>query len=245
MKSVRAVFFDLDDTLVDGAPSREAIGRTCRKIADAVGVDAERLQHANSQAWASYWPQVEDDWTLGRLTGEALSLEAWRRTLAACGCDDESLARLARRTHADLGRGALRVFDDVHASLAFLRPRVWLGVITNGASDTQRGSLRVLGIEDQFDAVIVSGEVGAAKPDATVFRLALDAVGADADSTWHVGDSLTRDVAGARGAGLTAVWLNRDGRPRTASDPQPDHEVRSLRELGHLVGPLLHGSLTR
>jgi FMN phosphatase YigB (HAD superfamily) len=115
--------------------------------------------------------------------------------------------------------------------LAAKRARVPLALITNGASDTQRGKLRVLGMEHWFEAVVISGEVGIAKPNASVFDLALLQLVVERENVWHVGDSLTTDVAGAKAAGLTAVWINRSGRVREEGDPEPDLEVRSLSNL--------------
>jgi HAD-hyrolase-like len=48
---------------------------------------------------------------------------------------------------------------------------------------------------------------------------------------WHVGDSLATDVAGAVAVGIRSVWLNRTGRQLAPSDPRPDSEITSLREL--------------
>lgn len=235
MRPARGLSFDLDDTLIDGGANRQAIVRTCEEIGPRIGLAAARLLQANGEAWERYWPGVESKWTLGLLDGEAVSLEAWRRTLLACGLDDPALAQLARQAHLRHGRLALRLHDDASPLLELLKPRYPLALITNGASDTQRSSLRILGIEDRFDAVVISGEVGVAKPDASVFRLAVDRLGLDPEDTWHVGDSLRSDVAGARAAGLTAVWLNRPAIPRQAGDPQPDHEIRSLGELPALL----------
>lgn len=235
MKPVQAVFFDLDDTLRDGSGSHEAIVRTCSEIAARAGLDPARLLEANSEVWQRYWPEVEDKWTLGVLDGDAVTLEAWRRTLLACGRDDQSLARLGRETHLQHGREALRLFDDARWLLGVLKPHLLLALITNGASDTQRATLRVLGIEHQFDAIVISGEVGVAKPDASIFHFALDKLGIEPEKAWHVGDSLTTDVAGARGARLIAVWLNRSGVRRKNGEPEPHHEIRSLRELPALL----------
>ena len=107
------------------------------------------------------------------MSGAAVSLEAWRGTLLACGRDDESLVRLAGETHSQYARNALRLFDDVKELLNLLKLRLRLALITNGASDTQRGALRVLDIEAVFDAVVIPGEVGIAKPNASVFAIAL------------------------------------------------------------------------
>jgi putative hydrolase of the HAD superfamily len=235
MKSARVLCFDLDNTLLDGSGSRDAILQTCKQLAMATGVDAARLFEANSKIWQSHWPEVETKWTLGVLSGTAVSLEAWRRALLACGRDDESLVQLARKTHSQHATGALRLFDDVQGIFKLLKPRLLLALITNGASDTQRNALRILGIADLFDAIVISGEVGIAKPDATIFALALQKLSVEPEKAWHVGDSLSTDVAGALGAGLTAVWLNRAGVSRKEGDPKPDYEIRSLRELPRLL----------
>jgi putative hydrolase of the HAD superfamily len=194
------------------------------------------LLETNRDMWRAFWPTVEDSWRLGVLDGATVSLEAWRRTLRACGCADECLVRLARDTHWRHARETTRLFDDAGDLLSWLAGiGLPLALITNGASDTQRQALRSLGIEQQFGAIVISGEVGMAKPDPVVFAIAMDALGVRPEHVWHVGDSPTTDVAGAKAAGLTAVWLNRDGLPWQADDPKPDHEIRSLRELAGLV----------
>jgi putative hydrolase of the HAD superfamily len=237
MRPVQALFLDLDGTLLDGGRFQESIVRTCESIAASQpGLDAARLVEANSKVWPSYWLEVEDKWTLGTLDGTSVRLEAWRRTLRTCGCNDESLSRLALQTHGKLELKAHRLFDDVREFFASVRrDRVPLALVTNGASDTQRDKLRVLGIECRFDAVVISGEVGIAKPDASAFGLALDKLAVERENVWHVGDSLTTDVAGAKAAGLTSVWLNRSGTVRQEDDPEPDIEVRSLSNLRALL----------
>jgi putative hydrolase of the HAD superfamily len=106
--------------------------------------------------------------------------------------------------------------------------------MTNGASDTQRDALRTLGIEQIFSAVVISAEIGIAKPDPAIFAFAIDQLGVKPEHVWHVGDSLRSDAGGAKAAGLIAVWLNRGRLPRTEYEPLPDHEIRSLRELAGL-----------
>ena len=236
LKPVKALSFDLNSTLLDGSRGREAIIRTCRDIAAQTGLDPGRLFEANSQVWQGYWPQVEDKWTLGVLDGEAVSLEAWRRTLLICGCDDESLARGARESHRQYGLEALRLFDDVPQVFSLLKTGLSCALVTNGASDTQRDALRVLGIERHFGAVVISGEVGIAKPHASIFGFALEKLGVEPENVWHVGDSLTARVAGAKAAGISAVWLNRGGLPWKEGDPKPDYEIQSLTEIAALLG---------
>ena len=235
MKSIRALCFDLNETLIDGSGGQKAILRTCERLAERSGVDAARLFEVNGRVWQSYWQGAEEKWNLGVLSGSAVTLEAWRRALVACGCDDESVAEFARKIHSEHMAEALRLFEDVTEVLNSLKPQLSLALITNGASDTQRNSLRILGMEKLFDAIIISGEVGIAKPEASIFALALRKLDVKTEEAWHVGDSLRADVGGALGAGLTAVWLNRAGVARKEGDPTPNYEIRSLRELTTLL----------
>jgi FMN phosphatase YigB (HAD superfamily) len=55
------------------------------------------------------------------------------------------------------------------------------------------------------------------------------------EHVWHVGDEALTDVAGAHAAGLSAVWLNRNGRRWSSGIARPDHEIRSLSELPALL----------
>jgi putative hydrolase of the HAD superfamily len=78
-----------------------------------------------------------------------------------------------------------------------------------------------------LDAVVISAELGAAKPDPAIFRAALERVGATAGSALHVGDSLEADVEGARAAGVEAVLVARDG----ATAAEGVRVIASLDEL--------------
>jgi HAD superfamily hydrolase (TIGR01549 family) len=229
----KALCLDLDDTLLDGSQYGLSVERTCTQIASVrPDLDADQLLAANRDVWRVYWPEVEDHWNRGGLEGAAISLEAWRRTLRTCGCGDEVLAQHALELHQEYGRETYRLFEDVQELFSTLKEAgVPLALITNGAADVQRAKLRALDIEHLFDAVIVSAEVGIAKPDAAIFELAMERLGAEPERVWHVGDNLGTDVAGARAAGIGAVWLNRHGRPLPEGETAPDLEIRSLSEL--------------
>lgn len=233
----QALLVDLDATLLDGTAFPDSIAQTCRRLViERRDLDADRLVRANRDAWSRYWPGVESQWALGTLDSASLRLESWRRTLALCGCHDDALAQLASDTHAALARETYCLFDDAHdlATTAAARG-IRLGLLSNGAGDVQRDKLGVLGIADWFEVVVVSGEIGYAKPDPSLFQVALDQLAAPPGVVWHVGDDLQTDVAGARAAKVTAVWLNRSREARQSRDPVPDLEVASLRELADLL----------
>ena len=126
-----------------------------------------------------------------------------------------------------LGAIRFRPYPEVPEALARLRDGgARLAVVSNWDVSLhevlERTRLRPL-----VDAVVISAELGVAKPDPAIFRAALERLGASADGALHVGDSLEHDVAGARAAGLDAVLVSRNGAP--APDGVP--VVRSLAEL--------------
>lgn len=238
MRRPCALTLDLDDTLLDGAGLVESIVRVCEALCELHrGLDAAQLRAANAGAWTEYWTEVAEDWALGRLDSATFSLEGWRRTLLACGCTDETVVTTARDLHRTYARDAHRLYDDVQQLLDHVAGvGLPIALVTNGASDVQREKLEVLGIEDRFVAVIVSGELGAAKPDTRPFAAALEALGTEPSATWHVGDNLATDVGGALRSGLVAVWLNRSARARGPQDPEPDLEIPSMVRLVSILG---------
>ncbi len=108
-------------------------------------------------------------------------------------------------------------------------------VVTNGSSLSQRSKVRHWGLPGLVDAIVVSEEIGAAKPAAAIFRHALRAVGADAAHTLFVGDRPEADIGGARGVGTRTAWIHH-GRTWEAAAPPPDYTIAGAWEVGDLLG---------
>jgi putative hydrolase of the HAD superfamily len=169
-----------------------------------------------------------------RAWGADYGRHAWQRALAEQHVDDPDLAALLGERFREERRARLLVFTDAGPALRALASRHPLGLITNGAACLQREKLDASGVAASFDAVVISGEVGAGKPEPAVFREALRRLGDPARATM-VGDSYRNDVEGALAAGLDAVWLNRRGAPRPDAAHTPTAagvpEIGSLSEL--------------
>ena len=86
------------------------------------------------------------------------------------------------------------------------------------------------GLIDLVDDVVTSAATGAAKPDPAIFRRALELAGAEPAEAVHVGDSLDKDIEGARAVGIRAIFIARKGRP-----PAGIEAVESLEEMPSLV----------
>lgn len=127
-------------------------------------------------------------------------------------------------------RNDVDMFPEARPALVALRKRFTLIAVTNGNAD-----LKKVGIDDLFHAHINAAMVGAAKPDRSIFDAAVDAGGASASETLHVGDHPLYDVHGARAAGLRAVWVNRNGDDWPDDYEAPDAEVVHVGELEDLL----------
>lgn len=238
-RSIDAVLIDLDSTILDEAYVARASYAACVAVAgERPGVDPVALAKANFESWIGYWPKAEIPWIIGRLSTDELRFETWRRTFERFDIDDRAFIAHVAELHYAIELGEYRAFDDVAMILDSAAAHgVKTAVVTNGASDTQREKLRILGLDERFDALIVSADAGVAKPDPGIFQRALAELGASAASTVHVGDSLRSDVGGALASGIGAVWLNREGAARGEDDPAPDLEVVSLTEVAALWEP--------
>jgi putative hydrolase of the HAD superfamily len=101
-----------------------------------------------------------------------------------------------------------QVYPDVEEQLRQWRQAGLKLAVVSNFDRRLHGLLAELGLLELLDAVIVSSEAGAAKPDPRPFQLALTQLQLGAHEAWHIGDS-PEDVAGARAAGLPCVLVQR------------------------------------
>ncbi len=231
----RAVFFDFMGTLARFVPEQEEL-----LVAAAAASGVPITLRAARQGFAA-----GGDWWVRQLASIPLALRSkdvldalYRgfdlRVLQAAGVFlSESCAFGIFQELLRIGAGSrLAPYDDVAPALGTLQARgVVTGVVSNMGRDLPE-VLERLGIAPLFRVVVSSAEAGAAKPDPGIFAYALNKAGVAPQQAMHVGDQVETDVAGARGAGVTPVLVDRH-------DLMPDSgecvKVRSLREIGLLV----------
>jgi putative hydrolase of the HAD superfamily len=221
-----AVLFDLDDTLLDGdaawASGMDSIVR--RRCPD---VD----RAAAFAAWEGAFDAHFDDYLAGRMSlaeSRAARIRTWG---SALGVAIEPGSEAGWFADYLVGYSAgWRPFDDVAAVLGQLAPRQ-LGVVTNGDGDQQRAKVAALRLPVTFDVVVVSSEVGCAKPDRRIFRTAAEKLEVAPARCVFVGDREDVDAAGAHDAGMHGVWLNRRGRSGVTDLPS----ISTLADLPALL----------
>ena len=180
------------------------------------------------------------------VTGDQVSAAWWGAFCAAMGAapfrtqreiTGASLATALRATGCGADAAGLCEEQFRFWRTAPLRPgtRAFLGSVQVPvciASNVDRADLEaVLAFHGlSFPALVTSQDVAAYKPSPRIFQQALAVLGLRADEVLHVGDSLSADVAGARAAGITAVWVNRRGRP-VPDDMDPAFVISDLADL--------------
>lgn len=137
----------------------------------------------------------------------------------------------ARARHAMLGALEFTAYPDAAPALEALRASGRRLAIVSNWDCSLEDWLEPSGLLDLVDVVVTSAASGAAKPDPAIFRRALELLGAEAPGAVHVGDSLDKDVEGARAAGIRAVFVSRGGERL----PAGVQTIRSLAELPSLL----------
>lgn len=222
------VLLDLDHTLFDSDFSESV---AFEQTLASAGVPTSRhllalYQQINLELWAA----VER----GELQPETVRFRRFERFVSDARLDADP-----RRMADDFVSGLAHngeLYDGARELVARLSEHVRLGLVTNGFSEVQRTRLTRLGIAQDFDAITISAEVGAAKPHPKIFDAAFAALGQpDRSSALMVGDNLSSDIGGGATYGIGTCWYNPSGRGHEGAHA-PSHEVARLEDVLSLVG---------
>ena len=221
---VQAITFDAAGTLMRIA---EPVGETYARFADDLGakLPPQALDEGFRSAFAHMppmaFPGLDE---VKRLRAER---DWWRELVErvvrhAGSLPDFDAYFEALFSHYASG-AAWRAYPEAHQALRSARGRgLRVGVVSNFDSRLPL-ILRELGFESLIDTVVYSTGCGAAKPDARIFRHALEALDARPEVALHVGDSLEADYHGASAAGMRAVHLHRGDSPAAGNIPTVKH----------------------
>ena len=238
---IRAVFFDFYGTLADW-PQAHYIQRDAA-AAEGIVLDPSAIIHAYAAANAYMDAENARDLVYGRPQAErdAFYAEYERRILAGAGAEDVSIETAARVWSRLLDAPSdLALFPDAKDALEELRGLgLALGVISNIGMSLD-DHLDGFGIGHLLTVRVTTLDVMVGKPDARIFRRALELAQVEPSEAVHIGDSVFTDVRGAQNAGVAPVLVRRalsiesppEGVPVAASLREAAAIARSMAEAG-------------
>ncbi|MGQ9549105.1 MAG: HAD family hydrolase [Roseiflexus sp.] len=213
---LRAVLFDLDNTLYD---------------LQAHWIACLRHALASASSYAHY--------DLEMLAQAALAAKVWIEQLPdflrAQGIADQRIIDDASARYRNIWFDTLTLDPEAPALLTSLGAHYRLALVTNGPSWSQRPKIERFRLSSYMHTIVVSEEVGCAKPDPQIFHIALRALAVTPDEAIFVGDSPEHDLQGAAMAGMRAIWVNRHGAMLPPDAPQPIAVVEGLRDLAAII----------
>lgn len=258
--AIKTIIFDLDDTLLfDQKSVKTAFEKTCDYAASLKKVNADELEEAVRSAarklYESYptydytvliginpfeglWGTFDDPTPQFQQLKEIVPTyraQAWTNGLAALGIDDADLGAELGERFVEERKKAPFFYEDTFAVLDELKGKYQLVLLTNGAPSLQNLKLEITPeIVPYFDHIIISGDFGVGKPDASIFEFVMDKAQVTKEDGIMVGDNLMTDILGSSRVGMRNVWINRENKPQNP-EVIPTYEVTSLTEFLQLI----------
>jgi putative hydrolase of the HAD superfamily len=227
---IRAIFFDLDDTLVDDTISTEECAEAAaREVAGGRGLAPADLAKAYLDAAIAFWEGLEPGAIHTREHGIRRTM--WRQALRKLGVDDDALAAALALRYDAIRAERVEYYPDAVPILTNLHGRYRLAIITNGFAETHRARIAPLQLGRFFDHVLMAGDLDMVKPDPAIFRYAMTLLDVSPAESVMVGDRFNRDVTGAQAAGMRVIWMNVRAEPMPEGANPPDAVIATLSEL--------------
>ena len=257
---VRAIFFDLDDTLLwDKKSVKTAFEKTCQTAAERHSINPDILEEAvreeARELYAGYetydftkmiginpfeglWGVFDDAGDAFQKMKEivpAYRVAAWTGGLKRLGIEDEALGIELANLFIENRKKSPFLYEETFHVLDALKKDYTLVLITNGSPSLQQTKLDITPeLVPYFDEIIISGGFGVGKPDSTIFEHALELCQLKPEEAMMVGDNRMTDIKGANAVGIPSVWINHDNEP-AIDEVTPTYEISSLGELLPIV----------
>jgi len=230
ISNLKAVFFDLDDTLIDHAAcERQALMHMFCNI----GIDykASYQDVFRPLDWA-LWNGTYD--SASPILREEIPVYRFARLFEMLDIRYGNLSRandLFQEGFAqanDLLEYAVEIIEYIHGK------GLPICIVTNGIIRLQKPRVLNSGVGKYISHIMVSEEAGVQKPDPLIFKLLLQRIGMAPEDVVMIGDKLQLDVQGAKNAGIRSIWYN-PGRDENKTKLMPDYEIQDLRTLKEII----------
>jgi putative hydrolase of the HAD superfamily len=222
------IIFDADETLFDFKKSEKfALENTFREF--RLNYDENRHLGVYEEINAAAWKDLEN----GLIRQKELNELRFQRLLQRLQIDRDAMSFAgAYIRHLS---GASFLYENSLAVIEKLSRSCRMAILSNGLAGVQNGRLRKSDVSKYFEEIIISEEVGLAKPDPAIFELLFERMGyPDKSKALMVGDSLSSDIRGGINFGIDTCWY-RPGNAPARDDIAPTYEISRLEELFDLL----------
>ena len=225
------LFFDADGTLFDfNTSEKKALENTVRRMC---GVWKPELADLYHQQTKKTWMELEKR----LITLEKLKTLRFERFKEVSGLDFD-VAEISK-VYIDFLSQSDDLFPGTVELLEELYKKYTLVLVTNGITSVQRGRIKTTDTEKYFKDIVISEEVGVAKPDPKFFQIASEQCGnPPKENILMIGDSMTSDIQGAKNYGIASCLIvlpHKEVPVLGASDPKPDFIIRDFDQLKEIL----------
>lgn len=219
---------DADNTIFDFEQAEVCAFADACAFAGLAPTDA--LLHTYSQINQALWKLLEQ----GGITQKELRVRRFEQFLATIGRTDVDAPGMAQAFTDSLGRQSVPIAGAVEAVERWSRVLPVI-IVTNGIARVQRGRMDGSAVKPFISGLVISEEVGSAKPDPAMLRIGMEQAGvSDVRRALMLGDSLSSDIAAAANAGIDACWYNPRGIVNDKGLPVR-YEIRDLDEVDSIL----------
>ena len=225
------LFFDADGTLFDfNTSEKKALEKTVRRMC---GIWKPELADMYHQQTKRTWMELEKK----LITLERLKTLRFERFKKVSGLDFDVTEM--SKVYIDFLSQSDDLFPGTVELLEGLYKKYTLVLATNGITSVQRGRIAATDTEKYFKAIVISEEVGAAKPDPAFFKIASEQSGnPPKENILMIGDSMTSDMRGAANYGIASCLIvppHKEVPVPGADDPKPDFIIRNFDQLKEIL----------
>lgn len=227
MKKYQFLFFDLDRTLWDYENNAAAAlhqlfaNYNLQKYFPEFAVFINLFSKYNDFLWEEYRE--------GRVHKDVLRILRFELCFKELGFEEPDLSRILNSDFLDISPKSSRLIPGTLEVLDYLKSKKYkLYIITNGFTQIQEVKMKYSGLDNYFDKMFTSENVGSHKPSKEMFDYCIKSVNAKKRESLMIGDDLKVDIIGARNNHIDQVYYNPEGIEHTE---KVTYEIRNLLEL--------------
>ena len=224
MKGIKHVFFDLDHTLWDySTNSSEALKELVTHFGISEFVTEEKFLKTYNSVNEKIWRKFNN----GQIDREHIQKYRFPKVLRKLKIFIDHKPEDLNDFFIENCSSRTQLMPYTLECLTYLKEKYPMAIITNGFSDAQYKKMDSSGLNNYFDHLFISNEVGFRKPELEIYQLAMAKMNATPESSVMIGDNPKTDVRGAEKAGMKAIFYNPTGKRKSITT----WEIESLVEL--------------